>query len=261
LNLHNKEEFVRKIRNIDAKGFTWLPEPGNNFTNKYFATDNVEMFNNHSEHSSRLAISAEINPSIIGNMSKEDKIFLHNSHDNCGGINSQHSGLSHQVTAYIENVSKMIDTGAIFIEADNYFLGVCSDTIKSVRSFENPLNIEVQNSLSGMYFHQTGTRVDDDTTTIKVSASAGYPFAEPGSPNIDFALEIKIYKNYSSKSIQVNVKGFHNDFPAYELIIGNRIVYSHNPSDYCYTGPSFANLWKSRSFNKTEWIPLDNLKK
>lgn len=254
--LKNKDEFTRKIRNIDAKGYTWLPEPGNSFSHKYFATDDVEMFNHHSKHSTRLAIEITIDPKKIGNYHFPSEILKHDYHKNYGGTSSQHSGESHQIEAHIKKVPEMLDTGTAFVEMGNHYIGICSDTIKHKRSDEKPLDIKIKNSLSGTYFHQAGTGVDNDTTNIKVSASAGYPFAEPASPNIDFELEIELYKNLSNKAINVNIKGKHNDFPAYKLVIGHRTVYTHNPSDYGYTGPGFRNLWKSRSFNKTEWIRL-----
>ena len=50
-------------------------------TKKFFATDNVEMFHHHSEHNTRLAIHAEINPSKIGNYHFKSEIFKHPSHE------------------------------------------------------------------------------------------------------------------------------------------------------------------------------------
>ena len=249
-SLTNKEEFIRKIRNIDAKGFTWLPEPGNSFSHKYFATDKVEMYHHHSEHSTRLAIQMEINPAKIGNMTRMDGIIKHDKHKfKYGGLNSQHSGLSHQVCAYIKKVPELVDTGSVFIETGHHYVGVCSDTISHDRSDELPLNIDIQNSLSGMYFHESGTVLKNDTTTIKVSASAGYPYAEPWSPNIDFELEIALCKNLANQSLNISVKGFHDSFPAYELVVNRNVAYSHNPSHYGHTGPGFTNLNTKKHFN------------
>ncbi|MEM0940819.1 MAG: hypothetical protein AAGI25_13650 [Bacteroidota bacterium] len=135
--LKNEDEFVRNIRNIDAKGHTWLPEPGNYFSHKYFATDNVEMFHHHSEHSTRLSIHAEIDIIKIGNYGCGSEIFKHKYHKDWGGLSSQHSGLSHQVKAYIKKVPKMIDTGTAFIETTHHYVGIYSDTIRHKRSDED----------------------------------------------------------------------------------------------------------------------------
>ncbi|MEM6736584.1 MAG: hypothetical protein AAF620_11000 [Bacteroidota bacterium] len=67
-----------------------------------------------------------------------------------------------------------------------------------------------------------------------------------------------MHKNFSSRSIDINVKGEQNDFPAYELVIGHKAVYRYDPSYYGYKGPGFRNLWKSRQFSETEWIRLSD---
>ncbi|MDE1206855.1 hypothetical protein [Tenacibaculum larymnensis] len=249
-SLTNKEEFVRKIRNIDSKGFTWLPEPGNSFSNKYYATDSVEMYHHHSEHSTRLAIEMIIEPKKIGNYNFYNEIFKHPEHKKGkGNPFNQHSGESHQVCAYIKKVPELVDTGTTFIQTGHHYVGVCSNTISHDRSDELPLNVDIQNSLSGTYFHESGTVLNNDTTTIKVSASAGYPFAEPFSPNIDFELEFILYKNLANKSLSISVKGFHNNFPAYELIVNRNVAYSHNPSHYGHAGPGLINLNTRKYFN------------
>ena len=250
--LVNKEAFVRKIENIGKKDFTWLPEPGNGLTQCYFATDNVEMSHHPSKHSTRLAIHLEIDPCKIGNMSSMDRIFKHKHGSDEVAINLQHSGLSHRVKAYIKKVPKLIDTSGTLIKTVHHYVGICND-IDIGRAKENPLDIKITNSKTS--FRQ----MYDDTTTIKIAASAGYPFIKIISPNIDFKLEIQLYKNLGSVgcgSIDISVGGEHNMFPAYELLIGDRIAYTHNPSDYGYTGPSYGGLWKSKSFCAMDAIRL-----
>ncbi|MFL0119554.1 hypothetical protein [Tenacibaculum maritimum] len=67
--LDNKEEFIRQLSSFDIEKHTWLPEPGS--LSNYYATDNVKMFHHHSEHSTRLAINAEIDLTKIGNYNSE----------------------------------------------------------------------------------------------------------------------------------------------------------------------------------------------
>ncbi|CAA0164114.1 hypothetical protein NACSLCCMFF_140002 [Tenacibaculum maritimum] len=248
--LDNKEEFVRQLSSFDIEKHTWLPEPGS--LSNYYATDNVEMYNHHSEHSTRLAINAEIDLTKIGNYSFKNEIFKHFSHldGTMGNNNDQHSGKSHQVKAYIKRIPFYDDTPRA--SNKDMYIGVCSK-VHSDRSDEAPLDISISNSKRHSFSDK-----GNDTTKIKVSASAGYPFAEPFSPNIDFELGIELFKNLSNKSINIEVKGWHNDFPAYELIIADRVVYTHNPSDYGYTGPGFGNLTKSRDFYKTNTISLND---
>jgi len=247
--LDNKEEFINKLTKFDNQGYTWLPEPGSLFN--YYATDNVEMFSHHSKHTTRLAINAEIDLTKIGNYNFVSELFRHDKHNfKYGGANSQHSGLSHQVKAFIKRIPFYDDMPRA--SDKDVYVGVCSE-LHSDRSDEKPLNISISNSKR--YSFSNGK---NDTTTIKVSASAGYPFAEPISPNIDFEIEIELFKNLSNKSIDVLIKGWHNDFPAYELIVANEVIYTHNPSDYGYTGPGFGNLTKSRDFYKIYSISLDD---
>jgi hypothetical protein len=248
--LGNKEEFTRKIRLLDSKGYTWLPEPGGFLTNNYFATDNVDMYHHHSEHSTRLKVEAEIDFKKTGNYNFKSELFKHENHGkDWGGINSQHSGKSHQVKAYIKRIPFYTDMPRV--SDKDLYIGVCSE-MHSDRSEEDPLDISVR-SFKKHQFSDGG----NDATKIKVSASAGYPFIFI-SPNIDFELNIELHKNLSRGSIDMNINGWHNDFPAYELIVRDRVIYSYNPADYGHTGPNPNNLSKSRNFNKTESICLSD---
>ncbi len=253
--LSNKDEFTRKLRAKDWNGFTWLPEPGGFATNYYFATDNTDFHHHHNEHSTRLGLHVEIEPKKIGNYTLADTIFKHKRHKDWGGINSQHSGESHRVHAYIKRISKgYIDTGTTFIESGEYeYIGVCDEVMRTNRSEEVPLDVSISNSKKHSF--ETG---NDDTTTIKVSGSANYPFLKLVAPNIDFKVNIELHKSLSRKSIDVNISGKHNNFPAYELIIGHRVVYSHNPANYGYSGPGLINLNTNKNFHATEWVRLND---
>lgn len=248
--LDNKEEFLRKLNSLKIRKYTWLPEPGS--LNNFYATDNVEMFHHHSEHSTRLAINAEINLAKIGNYNFKSEIFKHFPHSDgtTGDKKNQHSGESHQVKAYIKRIP-FYDDMPRASNKDKY-IGICS-RVRSMRSDELPLDVSISN-----FKKKSFSNGGNDTTTIRISASAGYPFAEPLSPNIDFELKIELHKNLSSKSIDIDVKGTHNDFPAYELVINNKVVYSHNPSDYGHSGPSLINLNTNKSFHTMEKMRLNN---
>ena len=103
-------------------------------------------------------------------------------------------------------------------------------------------------------FTVPGTKIPNNSSTIYVEGSGGYPFLEPFAPNIDFGITIKLKLNIKNKYIQVSVSGEHNFFPAYECIINDEIVYSFMPED---AGPGFQNLTQSKSFaSKTKWISL-----
>ncbi|MET4080468.1 hypothetical protein ABIB40_000408 [Pedobacter sp. UYP30] len=245
--LSNKEEFVRKLQAKDRKGFTWLPEPGGNLTSCFFATDNVDMHNHSSEHTTRLGLQAEINPKKIGSYNLSDNFFSHKLHKNWGGINGQHSDESQRVRAYIKRIPFYDDMPRP--SSKDIYVGICDSNIRQKRSFEAPLKASVTNSKRNS--NSAGAK---DTTTIKVSGSANYPFLSLIAPNIDFELEIKLYRNSKGKSVIVNVKGWHNYFPAFELVFWDKVVYKYNPSAYGYSGPTFSDLTKSKNFSFTEFV-------
>ncbi|MCF6347395.1 MAG: hypothetical protein L3J20_03745 [Flavobacteriaceae bacterium] len=257
----NFDEFKRDLQSKDVLGgSTWIPEPLiGSVRDTFFATDNIDFHDDHSQHGKRLSIEASIDLTKIGKFGVFDTIFSHKNHDD-GSANKlyhQHSDESHQVQAYIQKVPSHVDTGTTFIETDIVYRGVFDEKFK--RTEEVPLKTSIDNKLTGTFFHTMGTRVENNTTVIKVSASAGYPFAEPFSPNIDFELEIKLIKDILNKHITVNVKGLHNDFPAYELLVNGLVKYNYNPEDHDYSGPTLYNLgMASRDFNTTEWVNLSD---
>ena len=85
--------------------------------------------------------------------------------------------------------------------------------------------------------------VNPNHSILKVKSSAGYQLLEPFSPNIDFIIEINIYR--LSDCYRVVVNGEHNMFPCYELYINNQVVYKFKSK---YTTPSPINLTSSTSF-------------
>ncbi len=246
--LKNKEEFTRKLRRLDSNGYTWLPEPLGFLTNHYFSTDNVDMYHPQGNHTARLAIELELDLKKIGNYHFGSEVFKHNKHGfKYGGIGSQHSGTSHQVKAYIKRIPFYTDMPRA--SQKDVYVGVCGD-LNTDRSDEVPLKTTVSNSKKHFY-----TEGSHDTTAINVKASAGYPF-DPLAPHIDFKLEIEVHKNLREGSVDLNIFGVHDYFPAYELIVRNRKIYSHNPSDYGHTGPGLINLNLRRNFRITESIRL-----
>lgn len=247
----NYEAFRRALQECDSHGYTWLPEPGNSMSHCYFATDNVHFHDHHRNHSTRLNVHLELDLTKTGNLGIADRIFKHESHREWGGNGSQHSDESHRVRAYIAPNDYM-DSGSPFLGTDGRYKGIC-EKYRPLRSDENPLKTRIENRKQ-----QAFSAGENDTTIVTVSASAGYPFTEPFSPNIDFELKIEVYKHLSHRQIAVYISGEHNDFPTYELIVGHRVAYTYNPSNFGYTGPSYGNLNKSRRFHATEWIRLQD---
>ncbi len=251
--LRNKEEFIRSLKEKDQEGFTWFPEPLGSVINYYSATDNVDIHNRHSnKHTARLALHIEIEPEKIGKYDSANNIFVHPKHGNkWGGTNSQHSGESHRVQAYIKRMPFYEDMP----RASNrdIYVGICDDVIDTKRADEDPWDVSIANSKKNPF-----SGGENDVTTIKISGSAGYPFLKRIAPNIDFELEIELYKNLNGASIDLHVDGNHNNFPAYELIINQNVVYLYNPADHGYSGPNVINLNTSKSFHATEWIRLND---
>lgn len=250
----NYNDFKRKIIAKDNAGHTWIPEPAiGSIFHTFFATDNIDSHSEYDEHSKRLRIETNIDLTKIGKFEMFDSIFTHMKHEKKKVTNNhQHSDKSHQVKAYIQRLP-LEDTA----EKDAIYTGFFTE--KSERSEEAPLKTSMRNELTGTFFHQKGTKIENNTTVINVSASAGYPFLKHLAQHIDFELEIELVKNLRNKSIHITVNGWHNDFPAYELIIGDRIAYNYNPANHGYSGPTPYNLgFATTSFIKTEFISLND---
>jgi hypothetical protein len=251
--MENYYEFKRKIEEEDSKGYRWIPEPGNFATGYFFATDNIDFHDHHSEHSKRLSIDATIDPAKIGKYSLFDKglIFNHESHKK-SVKGHQHSDDSHRVEAFIAEPG-LIDAGMMMLPSTRLkSTGICKAS-PGEKSDELPLHVAISNALTGTYIHASDKSPEKDTTIIKVAASAGYPYLKYVAQNIDFNLRIDLYRNFD-KSIRILVNGEHNDFPAYELLVDNQVLYSYDPLKHGYSGPTPYNLGIATTcFHKIYW--------
>ncbi|MFV0305619.1 MAG: hypothetical protein ACK5IC_09095 [Moheibacter sp.] len=254
--LSNYSEFRR---NLYAQGGNknWLPEPGNTISSCYYSTDDTDFHDHHSTHTIRLGFEANFKPEKIGNYSTFDKysIFGHSTHIDGSKSKSghQHSDNSHRVEAYFKKEQFYDDKPSGY---DTY-TGICKPQFTK-RSEEKSLKISIRNGISGTYFTFPNSRPQNETTIVDVSASAGYPFTpESITPNVDFELKIELYLDQSLKKVQISVSGWHNDFPAYELIVDGMVVYNYDPSKKGYTGPTPYNLGiVTTNFSKVSWRQL-----
>ncbi|EKT3967164.1 hypothetical protein NTJ12_002246 [Flavobacterium psychrophilum] len=252
----NYGEFKRNLENADRHGYKWLPEPGNFASNYFFGTDNVNFHNSHSKHDVRLSLNMNLEIARIGRFTLFDQndIFYHSS---CGN-NNQHSDKSHRIEAFIRNKVPLYyggsETGVV--PTGMKYEGVCNGS-QSLASKEKPLKKSIRNTVSGTYFSQQGKSVKEDTTIIEASASAGYPFLEHFAQDIDFKIVAKLYLN--GKTVQISIDGEHNDFPAYELLIDNQVIYNYDPTKHGYSGPTPYNLgMASTKFRSSKSIHLDD---
>ncbi len=258
----NYDWFKQKLQAKDRGLSTWIPEPlVGSVRDTYFATDDVDFHEDHCKHGKRLRIEANIDLTKIGKFGPFDTIFSHQSH-NDGSKNKlyhQHSDISTQVQAYIQKVPSYVDTGTTFIETDAVYKGIFNKRTK--RSGEDPLKTAIANKPTGTFIHERGAMpmLANNTTVIKVAASADYPHIFK-STHIDFELEIELAKDLFNKRINVHVSGWHNDFPAYELIIDGLVKYSYSPARHGHTGPTLYNLglastnfYASASKNLCDW--------
>ena len=172
-----------------------------------------------------------------------DDVFKHSS-----GNSGQYSDASHRVRAFIKPAS--VYSGETFSPSNMKFEGICGN-IETKKSYDNIFTKKIRNTISGKYWTQRGARVKEDTTIIEASASAGYPFVKL-SPNIDFKITAKLYRN--GNSINITINGEHDNFPAYELIVSNRVLYNYDPSRKGYTGPNLYNLNTTTYFNASQNI-------
>ncbi|MCV9930652.1 hypothetical protein OIU80_00020 [Flavobacterium sp. LS1R47] len=252
----NYYQFRQKIQEIDAKGYAWLPEPGNFVSDYYFSTDKIDFHNKHNDHHNRLSLIMNLDATKTGNYSLFDMstIFKHK----CGATykSGQHSDASHRVEAHIQTVPIYYGgakTGSVPSKIE--YKGVCEKILVET-SDEVPLEASIQNTLSGTHISRVGAKIPNNTSIIKASASAGYPFT-PGlvTPNIDFTIKATMYRN--GKTLLITINGEHNHFPAYELVIDGKLEYNYNPVDNGYTnGPTPNNLSQSKTFTKTIYKQL-----
>lgn len=247
----NYNDFKSKLEALD-RNYRWLPEPGVSMTNCYFAPDNVNIHNLHSSHTVRLAVNMNIDSNRIGKFTLADasSIFKHPS-----GSSGQYSDTSHRVKAFIETVPldhrrTMGPTSQTF----SIFKGVCGN-IETKKSYDNSFVKNIRNAISSTKYYprRGGSKGILDSTIVGASASAGYPFRS--GPNIDFKINAILYRN--GGNIDITIDGQHDNFPAYELIINNRVLYIYDPSKKGYTGPNPFNLGVfSTYFNVSERISI-----
>ena len=255
--LSNYDSFKRELESYDKTGFTWLPEPGSFASDCFFATDNQDFHDKkHGVHTGRLSINLNIKPEKIGRYSLLDKsdVFTHSKHSKSSGNGSQHSDESHRVQAYIKKIAFNMDSPRS--SSQDIYMGVITK-YPSIRSDESTLeDISISNTYSGYYFTQKNRKPDYDTSVIKASASAPYPYLKYVAPSIDMNITVKAYLNISSKTVIVTIEGEHNKFPAYELLVNNEVLYSYFPKGH--SGPTPINLGQSKTFLSTYYMKLSD---
>ena len=251
--LKNYSEFKSKLARMDKLGGTWIAEPGTNMLfDTFFMTDNQDFHNKaHSNHSFRLNLQGQIDLNKIGSFTNSDKTTIFRQ---SGG--KQLSDESHRLTALIINPQAGNYSPYGFNPVPMDYVGYCSD-IKSMRSEQFKVDFNVSNiSAFPHALPVPGLQPNNFNQTImNMAASAGYPFLEPASPNIDIELEIKLIKHLKGGNLEVIFNCKHDRFPAYELVVNNQLFYSYNPKDHGYTGPTPYNLNFTRSFTRRIVIP------
>lgn len=241
--LTNYDQFKSNLESMDRLGGTWLPEPFP-MTSRFFMTDDSDFHKNHTKHSYRLRVKGKLDLAKVGNYSFFDtqKIF---EEDN----QKQSSYYSHRCVAYINN--------NVYEKFDKpFYVGFFEKFEK--RANENYLNFSVRNEIQGANIFPIGAQRYNapDTTVIEVKASAAYPFLP--SPDVDLNLKISIRK-INERDVRITFEGEHDDFPAYELLVNDRVIYSYSPASKGYDGPTPVNLMlKSKKFYHTisEQLPV-----
>jgi hypothetical protein len=74
------------------------------------------------------------------------------------------------------------------------------------------------------------------SSVLEISAGAGYPFIP--SPEINYEVEFT-FTQLANGDLDVRYSGWHDAFPAYEIIINDAIIHSYRPTA---TGPTPFNL-------------------
>lgn len=214
----NKESFLTMLK--EELGY-WLPEP---FSNTNYAETDNRLFGENGSH--RLQLSASINTNAIGSSDffSPDEDYLKGN----VGTSSQY------VIKFVNNM---------FQYSDDSQTAPISEGIESVYP-----------SIKTFYTSASpNTPAYISSVNIQKSVSAGYPFTAV-SPSIDMTFAINLFK-YQNE-VKCYLRGVHNLFPCYEIIINNKMIYRYDPVNYGYTGPTPINLSKSKSFNKEVVILL-----
>jgi len=254
--LSNYNEFRSNLLGTQTQGMKWIPEPITGaLASRYFSTDDSNFHSGkHKGHTARLKLEGTIDLSKVGKFSLFDiSTMFYDKHNGRLSKDTQHSDESHCVAASIgyDHYSRIGNIAIPTGKPKGFF-----EKSKPQRSKELQLNVQLKNDITGQYFAKKGTSLTSlyDTTTIKVSGSAGYPYLEPLSPNIDLSLKIKLVKTGSN--VLITIEGEHNKFPAYELVINNNVMYNYNPAKHGYKGPSPINLSQSATFTKKYLVKI-----
>lgn len=88
-------------------------------------------------------------------------------------------------------------------------------------------------------------------TQVTIDASAGYPYTEPLSPNIDYSI-IWQFSVPAKDSVTAEVWGSHNLFPWYEALMHGPVkdtLYQFSPPQWAASGPGLVNLNSAELFH------------
>ena len=246
--LKNEEEFYNQLDNVLEGNDAWLPEP---FSSSTFCKTDDRDLKEHNLFSgeagtSRLFVYNKDNPFDLNKLGKFEQFYKGKR------IFEKRCSESHRVTVFFncQPLSTIEQQNQVLIAPEIFGCGPSDPFIpnpmygyvhvyppKKSDPYESgtPLIDEVED-------------IDENHSRITVKAQAGYPYAEPFSPNIDFNLEINFYR-MGSNYYMVEVNGTHNKFPFYELLIDGALIYDFKP-DKKDDGPGLKNLNTIHSFSE-----------
>lgn len=243
--MRNHAEFNAELNKIQG---SWLAEPGLSYIpqfggighfGRYFSTDNREF---GGVGSSRLTSTAAINLSQVGSFDPSKSVFTHSCSD------------SHLIVTAIVDMNPSMPNGGSMpsLSVPNISGSVGKTATKRSQTTQN-VDV-IRNDVFGVYFTAPNTPRSTliDGTEIKTAASAGYPFLEPFSPNIDYRLTV-VLRKIPGNIIKAQVTGSHDSFPFYELVANGKVKYRYNAKDNGETGPNPVNLNRMKNFS-VEWI-------
>ncbi len=258
VSLKNENEFYQYLQRVGGSK-TWIKEPASD--NIYCATDSRE-FGEHNiafgkeEHKSRLFLYPKkkfgnnIDLSSIGSMHQKygNEVFQklcdlsHRVRTHISYGMPDNSGLKHTYH-YGGSRINLIPTNhqSCHYANPNYPLYGSIEVFEDKRS--DPYD-------SWLKWYDWVVDYDENKSVIVVAAEAGYPYAEPFSPNIDFRLTIELMR--LQNNYQVRIHGFHNQFPAYELLLDGVLTYKFMPAS---SGPGIYNLNAHQQFSVERSYP------
>jgi hypothetical protein len=83
-----------------------------------------------------------------------------------------------------------------------------------------------------------------------VKAAASYPFSG-AAPDIDIKVEWHLRLDPASGKVHVTVKGKHDQFPFYEVLVNSKSLYQYIPANDGKDGPGPVNLNSTHKFEAT----------